>query len=230
MLNAIEKQNATELDYRNEANNLLEVSSNMTRHGFQPREIKIPRPLSEMTTTKMIVMDLLPGPKLIEGVREYYSMYAQQQGTTLADLEQEAIERIEKEGFPTKYVGPSALQISLYRQYLKMRDSFLNFAIATYNGTAGWVAPALDYRQSSPLPPNIPRMIDLLMRVHGQQLLNDGVFNSGTYLRRNLKEANITLFINSYLQIIYLINFLLINQSKIPMAVISCYCRTGVLV
>mmetsp|Transcript_35815 Transcript_35815/g.39882 ORF Transcript_35815/g.39882 Transcript_35815/m.39882 type:complete len:572 (-) Transcript_35815:658-2373(-) len=178
LLNAIEKQNATELDYKNEANNLLEVSTNMTRHGFQPREMKIPRPLSEMTTTKMIVMDLLSGPKLIDGVREYYSTWAQQQGTTLADLEQEAIVRIEKEGFPTKYVGPSALQISLYRQYLRMRDSLLNIAIATYNGTAGWVAPALDYRQSSPLPPNIPRMIDLLMRVHGQQLLNDGVFNS----------------------------------------------------
>ena len=36
-LDALEKQNISELEYTNEAHNLLEVSRNMRRHGFMPR-------------------------------------------------------------------------------------------------------------------------------------------------------------------------------------------------
>ena len=180
LLEAIEKQNASELDYHNEARNLMDVSTNMKRHGFQPREVVVPIPLSDMTTHRMLVMDLLPGPKLIDGIREYFAIWAKQHGTTLADLEKEARERIEKEGIPSKYAGPSALQISLYRKYLRIRDGFFNAAIATYNGTAGWFVPSIEYQRSS-LPPNVPRIIDTLMRVHGFQLLSDGIFNSGAW-------------------------------------------------
>jgi aarF domain-containing kinase len=177
LLEAIEQQNAAELDYRNEAKNLTDVSNNMIRHGFQPREVIVPTPLPEMTTRRMLVMNLLPGPKLIDGIRNYVSTWAKQHGTTLDDLEKEANARIEKEGIPLKYEGPSARQIGLYRKYLWIRDGLLNLATASYNGTAGWMGPTIEYQQSS-LPPNVPRMIDTLMRVHGYQLLKDGVFNA----------------------------------------------------
>jgi hypothetical protein len=49
--------------------------------------------------------------------------------------------------------------------------------IATYNGTAGWVGQPLKYQQTA-LPPNTPRIIDILMRVHGYQLFCDGLLDS----------------------------------------------------
>merc|ERR1712083_140027 len=133
LLNAIEKQNAEELNYHNETRNLVEISANMARHGFQPREVRVPNPLPGMTTPKMLVMDLLPGPKLIDGVRQYHEEWAKEHGTTLRDLEKEATERIEKEGIPSKYNGPSARQIGFYRNYLKTRDAISNLFVATYN-------------------------------------------------------------------------------------------------
>ena len=150
----------------------------MIRHGFQPREVLIPKVFSEMTTQRMLVMDLLPGPKLIDGIRNYISTWAKQKGTTLHELERKAKERINKGTFSvSKYKGPSAFQISLYRKVLVLRDKLVNLAITIYNRTAGTFFSTLDYQTSS-LPPNTPRIVDTLMRVHGYQLLHDGVFNS----------------------------------------------------
>jgi aarF domain-containing kinase len=177
LLEAIEKQNAAELDYRNEAHNLKEISENMIRHNFQPREVVVPKPLEDLSTHRMLVMDLIPGPKLIDGIRDYAQGWANDHGTTLHDLEVAARERIDKEGIPSKYDGPSAWQIGLFRTALGIKDKLLNAAIATYNGTLGWVVPPLQYHHST-LPPNVPRIVDTLMRVHGTQLLIDGCFNA----------------------------------------------------
>ncbi|KAG7344246.1 ABC1 family-domain containing protein [Nitzschia inconspicua] len=177
LLEAIEKQNAAELDYRNEANNLQEIHQNMRQHGFHPREVVAPQALKELSTARMLVMDLLPGPKLVDGMRNYASQWAQDHGTTLHDLEVAARERIETDGIPSKYNGPSAWQISLYRCYLRLKDRALNVVSATYNGTLGWFTHPMSYHNST-LPPNAPRIIDTLMRVHGTQLLVDGVFNA----------------------------------------------------
>ncbi|KAL3895849.1 MAG: hypothetical protein SGARI_007328 [Bacillariaceae sp.] len=122
-------------------------------------------------------MDLMPGPKLIDGIREYAQGWAQDHGTTLHDLEVAAREKIDKEGIPSKYNGPSAWQIGLYRNMLGVKDTTLNIGVASYNGTIGWVAQPLSYQHST-LPPNVPRIIDTLMRVHGTQLLVDGCFNA----------------------------------------------------
>lgn len=176
LLDALEKHNATELDYRNEANNLAEIQRNMIRDGFQPREVVVPNPLPKFTTQRLLVMELLPGPKLIDGVRGYFAEWAKQNGTTLQELETEARERIEREGIPEKYNGPSARQVSVYRKWLRAKDCFWNIGIDIYNRGFRPSSP-LPYQQT-PLPPNIPRIIDTLMRVHGTQLLKDGVFNA----------------------------------------------------
>lgn len=86
-LDALEKQNVSELDYLNEANNLLEVSRNMLRHGFKPKEVLVPQPISELTKKKMLVMELLPGLKLIDGMRAYYATWAEANGTTLKRMD-----------------------------------------------------------------------------------------------------------------------------------------------
>eukprot|EP00977_Amphora_coffeiformis_P018878 scaffold6771_cov158-Amphora_coffeaeformis.AAC.4 len=178
-LSALEKQNATELDYHNEAQNLIDVAANMKKHGFMPREVEVPLPVMDLTTKRMLVMDLLPGEKLIDGCNAFFAEWARQRGTTLAKLEQEARHRIETEGLPSTYNGPGAFTMGLYRRYLSARDAMCNSGIWLYNVSWGQLVTGqkLPY-QKSMVPPNIPRIIDCLMRVHGYQLFKDGVFQS----------------------------------------------------
>eukprot|EP00536_Pseudo-nitzschia_multiseries_P001148 jgi/Psemu1/282819/fgenesh1_pg.14_\ len=182
-LDALENQNKSELDYNNEANNLLEVSRNMTQHGFQPKEVLIPIPIPELTTKRMLVMELLPGPKLIDGMRAFYAKWAEARGTTLKRMETQARRKIEKEGIPDKYDGPSAAQIATYQRWVRVRDSIANVWIAFYNTCVPSVRKSdakdgkLSYLRST-IPPNTPRIVDSLMRVHGYQLLVDGLFNA----------------------------------------------------
>ena len=217
-LDALEQQNKAELDYNNEAKNLWEVSQNMTKHGFQPTEVVVPYPIEELTTTRMLVMQLIPGPKLIDGMRKYYAEYAKAQGTTLKRMETQARQKIELEGIPDRYDGPSASQIASYQKWLRIRDNILNVFIVVYNNTfmkvpSLWITKGwgkgrgggksnksenddnnnddnnthnnsntddtkIPYLRTS-IPPNTPRIVDTLMRVHGYQLLVDGKVGVG---------------------------------------------------
>lgn len=176
-LSALEKQNASELDYTNEAKNLKVVAANMQKHGFLPREVVVPKPVSDLTTRRMLVMEFLPGPKLLDGVRAYFEEWAHLNGTTLEELEKEARKQVELGRIPAKYDGPSAAQISSYRMYLATKDACLNSCIFLYNYSLGLATSKIPYQHSS-IPPNTPRIIDTLMRVHGYQLLCDGFFQS----------------------------------------------------
>uniref|UniRef100_A0A7S1BL09 ABC1 atypical kinase-like domain-containing protein n=1 Tax=Corethron hystrix TaxID=216773 RepID=A0A7S1BL09_9STRA len=181
-LSALENQNATELDYRIEAKNLKEVSTNMKNSGFFPKEVVIPQPIDELSTKRLLVMELIPGPKLNDGVRSYFSEWAKANGTTLEALETEAKRKLEEEGIPSKYDGPSATQIERYKKLLKFRDAVVNTSISVCNGTIGQL-PLIgsklrkDYSYAS-LPLNLPRLVDVLMRVHGYQLMKYGCFNA----------------------------------------------------
>jgi len=188
-LEALENQNKAELDYTNEAQNLQEIGDNMKKHGFQPSECLVPQPFPEFTTKRMLVMELLPGPKLIDGMRKYYAEYAKKQGTTLKRMETQMKRKMEKEGIPDRYDGPSASQIASYQRLMKFRDGLVNtLVIGSYNNLVApivklfkWNKPdadgKVDYLRTS-IPPNTPRIIDTLMRVHGTQLLVDGLFNA----------------------------------------------------
>lgn len=181
-LDALENQNKAELDYNNEANNLLEISRNMTLHGFQPRDALVPQPIADLTTKRMLVMELLPGPKLIDGMRAYYAKWAKENGTTLKRMETQARKKIEEEGIPDKYDGPSASQIAMYQKWVRVKTSCTNVLIALYNCVPSMKKRdskdgKLSYIQSS-IPPNTPRIVDTLMRIHGHQLMIDGCFNA----------------------------------------------------
>lgn len=191
-LEALEDQNKSELDYTNEANNLLEIGNNMKKHGFQPKECLVPQPIPGLSTRRMLVMELLPGPKLIDGMRAFYAEYAKKQGTTLKRLETKMRKKLEEEGIPDRYDGPSASQIASYQRTMKIRDGLLNVVIGGYNLLAAPIVRTLaksktDEASSSDgkiqylkttIPPNTPRIVDSLMRIHGYQLLVDGLFNA----------------------------------------------------
>jgi len=180
-LGELERQFELEFDYRQEAANLLEVGANMRKHGFSPREVVVPRPYPSLTTERMLVMELLPGRKLLDGLREYGKVLAEKEGLSLEEWEEAMRVRIEEQGIPARYDGPSAQQIELIRRLLALRDAALNLLLFVWNVTVGGVLGAkLRYARSS-LPPNAPQLMDTLMRVHGTQLLVDGVFNADTH-------------------------------------------------
>jgi aarF domain-containing kinase len=176
-LDALEKQNALELDYTIEAANLSLIHGNMSRHGFLPREVAVPLPVAGLSTRRMLVMQLLPGPKLVDGLRRYGAIAAAREGKTLEQLEAEMRARFEDGFVPAKYEGPSAGTIAAYLRLMRARDFLLNVAVGLYNVSLGWAGGRATYVESC-LPPNAPRVIDTLMRVHGTQLLADGVFNA----------------------------------------------------
>eukprot|EP00588_Corethron_pennatum_P015509 CAMPEP_0194265100 /NCGR_PEP_ID=MMETSP0169-20130528/444_1 /TAXON_ID=218684 /ORGANISM="Corethron pennatum, Strain L29A3" /LENGTH=553 /DNA_ID=CAMNT_0039005499 /DNA_START=51 /DNA_END=1709 /DNA_ORIENTATION=- len=180
-LSALEKQNALELDYRMEADNLKQVEQNMRLGGFLPHEVIIPLPIGDFSTKRLLVMEKIPGPKLNDGVRAYFSEWAKQNGTTLEALEKEAKLKIEKEGIPSKYTGPSPTQIERYKFLLNVREKLMNSGIFAYNCTFGRF-PQLGGKQKDYIkinvPLNLPRLVDTLMRVHGYQLMKDGLFNA----------------------------------------------------
>ena len=47
-LEALEKQNALELDYTVEAANLTQVHANMKKRGFLPHEVEVPLPIGDL--------------------------------------------------------------------------------------------------------------------------------------------------------------------------------------
>lgn len=173
-LSALEKQNADEVDYRIEAKNLMDVTKNMKNSHFIPNQAVIPQPFQEYSTKRMLTMDLIPGPKLVDGIRNYFSQWAERHGTTLKDLEDKARKKIEKEGIPAKYSGPTAKQIELYKKYIRAKDLILNVGVFTHNLL---LKRELKYYNTT-IPLNIPQIIDTLMNVHGHQMLKDGVFNA----------------------------------------------------
>ena len=97
---------------------------------------------------------------------------------------------MEEEGIPDKYDGPSASQIASYQRMMRFRDNLVNiFVIGLYNTCiASMLRKKTDNDEniedgkikylSTSIPPNTPRIVDTLMRVHGYQLLVDGLFNA----------------------------------------------------
>ena len=173
------RQLKEEFDYRQEAANLNQVSANLRATRYLPRDVDVPKPLEKLCTRRMLVMELLPGPKLVDGMRVCAEEEARRLGLSLPDYEAEMRRRFDEDGVPSSYRGASATTIALYTSALRAGVAVRNVAALTYDWT---VAKPLGLRQagwvSARPPPNVPRIVDTLMRVHGHQLLVDGTFQS----------------------------------------------------
>ena len=116
MCDALEAQNVLELDYTHEAAALAAVGDNMVAHKLAPREVAVPRPVPQLCTRRLLVMDRLPGPKLVDGLRAYGRAIAAKRGTTLESMEEEMRAKIDAGDIPAKYGGPGPLAVALYRR------------------------------------------------------------------------------------------------------------------
>ena len=164
MLEEMEAQNALEMDYRNEAANLEQVSTSMRQRGFMPREIVVPMPLRALCTQRMLVMELLEGVKLSEGLRTLAEREAAKEGITVKELEERSRRAIESGQTASRYSGPSATLISAYILLRRTWNALFGPRGANTNNGIDAINP--------------PKIMDRIMRAHGSQLLQDGVFNA----------------------------------------------------
>ena len=109
----------------------------MRRHGFLPREVVVPSPRPELCSERLLVMDLVPGCKLLDGLRKYGALVAAKEGLSLEAFEAKMRAKIEEEGVPPRYDGPSARQIERYLRLAHAADGLINVGIRVYNALLG---------------------------------------------------------------------------------------------
>jgi hypothetical protein len=95
------------------------------------------------------------------------------EGKTPEELEAELRGQAESGAVSTQYTGPSAWAIAAYAQLAAWRDSGHNAGV----GVLRMCGVNAAYREQEWVP-NIPHIVDVLMRVHGTQLVSDGLFNA----------------------------------------------------
>jgi len=123
ILDKLEEQFEEEFDYEQEARNLEEVGANMRAAGFEPAEVvvrtmllllllllllvllllslpltsllQVPRPHLEWCRPRMLVMELVPGIKLVDRLREYGEQHAAAQGLSYEELVEQETRKIE---------------------------------------------------------------------------------------------------------------------------------------
>jgi aarF domain-containing kinase len=174
------------------------------------REAVVPRAYPELSTRRVLVMEMLPGPKLVDGLTEYAKVEAANKGLTVDELRRQIEADWDEHGIPDVYDGPSALQIYAYNTACAARDTLVNTAVWMWNGSVGWVAGCPGEYVKTTTPPNPPRIMDTIMRVHGDQLLRHGVFNADPHAGNFLLLPGRLLFIffiSLFFSVFFFINF-----------------------
>lgn len=73
LLDALEQQVMTEFCYRNEADSLRQVRSNMLNSRYK-NKVCVPEPMEELCCRDVLVMELLHGKKLVDSIRERFAV------------------------------------------------------------------------------------------------------------------------------------------------------------
>ena len=178
VLDEVEAQFATEFDYRREAQHLMQVRANLQRAGFlgswwRKGVVEVPEPVPSMCTKDVLVMTFLEGVNLVDGIRALGDRAAARRGVAFEDLKREMLLQFEQEGYPEPYGGPGPLMVEAYRRVDRLRCALKNvgvFCRRRLGSNVPYAEPLLnDF--------NPPRVMTTLLKVHGHELLKDGLFN-----------------------------------------------------
>lgn len=173
-----------ELDFRNEAKNLSRVGLAMTRAGFSPSKIVIPRPLDRFTCRKIIVMDFLPGDTYQVHIRQHLTSFARALGfenveELITRYEDRRIHGYCMKSSRKKYLATLATTCAQLKVDLEKRisgfDASLRYnalLLAHHLGASN--APL---KHSKLIGSDLHSILDLIIQVHGHQLLIDGFVN-----------------------------------------------------
>ncbi|GMH80428.1 hypothetical protein TL16_g08543 [Triparma laevis f. inornata] len=181
--NEIQKQFATEFDYRGEMKNAIEIRENLKRGGF--KDVIVPEVYPDLCTEKLMVMEeIYPSIPLHHALEEQAEKLAKQKGMSkkeFLDTEKERLEeeikRLAKEGKVMESVSSKDYDRYIALQSLKQSTSRLSKGL--YNWTLGFFLPTYDLSEDSVVVPiNAAKLVDDLLEVHGHEVLIDGCFNA----------------------------------------------------
>ena len=183
----IAKQFATEFDYRGECKNAMEIRANLQKSPFQ-HQIIIPKVYAELCSKRLMVMEeIYPSIPLHDKLDEQAGLLAKQRGMTKDAFIASEKARIEREVADAAKSGRLVRQLSsnTYERYIKVQKtrSLLLAWRHVFNATVGLLLPWKRYDLSGVddsvlVPINAAKLIDDLLRVHGHEVLIDGVFNA----------------------------------------------------
>jgi len=173
-LREVERQFLSEFDYVMEAANMQVIGSAINAHPKWSRRCKVPKAYPDLCSQEVLVMEFLPGVKMIDGLRNALRKEAVRRGVSLGEMEAEERARIARDGLSA--AGAASLRMSLIQALLHAKDLVLNIPRAAFNFTIGTIAGRVPY-QWTEAPPNVAALLELLLQVHGFQLFSIGCFN-----------------------------------------------------
>jgi len=187
-----------ELDFNLEASTLSDVHRNL--RGPFP-EVRVPEPVLELCKRTVLVMTFVSGTSLLDGIMHMAEAIAKARGKSVEDLIAEFTQRGESnqqepqavvQAPPTpsgrarwrsKIAGvvptlPDATKVKLLQHCISASCSALNIGVALYNHSIVRLgASPLKYRQALPNFDPV-KLSHALWRVHGHQLLVNGLFST----------------------------------------------------
>ena len=178
----IERQFATEFDYRGECKNQLDVKKNLEKAHF---DVIVPNVVEELCSEKMMVMEeIYPSTPLHTQLNDQAERMAKAKGMTKDEFIDSETKRINKEvdGLAKQGKVMQSITEEQYDQYIllqKGKSGIYKTMKQLYNGTLGWFTSTYDLKQDDVIVPlNAARLINQLFEVHGHECLIDGCFNA----------------------------------------------------
>jgi aarF domain-containing kinase len=175
-LDEIEAQFLTEFDYEGEAKNMELLYENIMVKGGWSDRVVIPKPLTELCSKEVLVMEYLKGVKLVDGVKKNWKEVAEYNNMSYEELEADFKRQLAEGTAEYKNAEVEAEHSKMLNAFLSAQERAINMAIGTYNWTLGFVLPTIDYK-TVPKPINLAELLTLIVSVHAHQILVDGAFN-----------------------------------------------------
>ena len=169
--NEIEKQFASEFDYRIEASNLIKIRNNIMP--YFSNIVEVPKPILKYTTKRILTMEMLTGRPFADEARERAEALQSQlqrsppQHQTPKDKKDKEQEEEEEEEQIFAQRAFTEEEYTAIASTLAWRDTLLNITIFCRNWTIGWLpsVPATPYLSTKP-PLNLPKILKMIWTVH----------------------------------------------------------------
>ena len=178
----IQKQFATEFDYRGECQNAIDIRNNL-KHTFP--DVIVPKVYSDLCSQRVMVMEEVEKSEPLHDVlKKQLEKLAKQRGVSTEEFMTLEKKRMHEEAKQLKGQMAPSISAESYDAYIKLQQGryAASYAYRTaYNWTLGWVLPNYDMKALDDeiiVPLNACRLIDLLFRTHGHEVLVDGCFNA----------------------------------------------------
>ncbi|CAF0765154.1 unnamed protein product [Didymodactylos carnosus] len=175
LFDEFERSFQIEFDFRREAKALDIIGKNIMP---KYKNVVIPRPIRNLSSEYVLVMEKLDGIKLIDGLKIEQAKMAEAQGKTLEQFEDEMMKKYLSGELYKERNAPSKLLVQTYGTLLKTITNIANLFIVSYNYTFGWILHKKVKYFEHRVIINPREIIDLLNDVHAHEILLDGIFNA----------------------------------------------------